>query len=222
VGSAPSAALWTVINDGAAAAAPVIDSIGAHGSSKSVKFAGSGPRLYIRNSSVIGTLGPVVHARYYVRFGNALPGGHAAFMVTHPTTDFSESNELRLGTQMGQTVALHWNVADDSANLPIIWNGDPYSLTPMANTWYCIEVTINTSNGHLNVSVDGTAVAGLTADGVPTDNIDKDWVNGGNRVTKFYTALADFNLGWRNFGGGEPITVWFDDVALSSGPIGCN
>jgi hypothetical protein len=143
-------------------------------------------------------------------------------MVTHPTTDFSESNELRLGSQMGQTVALHWNVANDAANLPMIYNGDPASFTPGINTWYCVEATINTSNGHLNVSVDGTDISGLTNDGVATATLDADWVNAGTSVTRFYTALADFNLGWRNFNGSDAITVWFDDVALSSGPIGCS
>jgi hypothetical protein len=216
VGMPPNPALWTKIPTAAGGTA-TIDSIGAHGSGRSLKIV-SPDRLYFRNSTVIGTLGAIAHVRFYVRFETALAQGHAAMIVTHPmmVDQYSQSNELRFGSQ---DMVFHWNTDTDAANLPDVSPmGDAASFRPVAATWYCIELTINTS-GNLGVSIDGTNQAGLTADGVATPNIDQAWV--GSAVTlQRYTALADFNFGWQSYGSGG-LTLWFDDVSLSSSPIGC-
>ena len=219
VGGAPNTALWTVVNGNGSSDTATIDSIGANGTSKSVMIE-SGDRIYIRNSSVIATLGPVVHARFYVRFMMTLPQGHAAFIATHPTPadQYTQTPEFRLGSQ---DMVLHWNNTQGDVNIPDVSpQGDALSLMPAANTWYCLELTINTSNGHLNVSVNGNDVAGLTEDGVSTANVDDSWLGTGS-VTSTYSTLADFSLGWASYGGGG-MNLWFDEIALSPNPIGCN
>jgi hypothetical protein len=215
-GAGPSSALWTVIPSSPSGTATV-DTIGAHGSSHSLKVV-SPDRLYLRNSTVIGTLGSMVHVRFYARFATTLGQGHGALIVTHPmpVDQYSQSNELRFGSQ---DMVFHWNTDSDAANIPDVSpSGDAASFMPMANTWYCIELVINT-NGNLNVSIDKNDQPGLTEDGVPTANIDQAWVGSSASLMR-YTMLADFNFGWESYGGGA-LTVWYDDVALSSGPIGC-
>ncbi|MEI9950086.1 MAG: hypothetical protein WDO74_14220 [Pseudomonadota bacterium] len=216
VGSPAKSSLWTLVPSAASGSATV-DSIGAHGSSHSLKVV-SPDRLYLRNTSVIGTLGAVVHVRFYLRLGSTLADGHGAMIVTHPTMvdQYNQSNELRFGSQ-GQV--FHWNTDSDAANIPDVSpNGNAASFKPAANTWYCVELTINT-NGHLNSAIDGMDVPGLTADGTATPNIDQAWVGSAASLAR-YTALADFSFGWQSYGGGA-LTVWYDDVALSSTPIGC-
>jgi hypothetical protein len=212
----PNAALWTIIPPSPSGSA-TIDTIGAHGSAHSLKVVGT-DRVYLRNSSVIPTLGPVVHARFYVRFMSALTGGHGAMVVTHPSDVglYTPAPELRFGSQ---DTVFHWNTDSDQANIPDVSpNGRAASFAPVANTWYCIELTINT-NGHLNVSIDGNDISGLAEDGVATPDIDQAWITGGASLTR-YATLFDFNVGWQSFGAG-PMTLWFDDVALSASPIGC-
>ena len=216
VGSPPSSALWTLVPSSASGTA-TIDSMGAHGSAHSLKVV-SPDRLYLRNTSVIGTLGNVVHVRFYVRFAAALAAGHGALIVMHPTMvdQYSQSNELRFGSQDS---VFHWNTDSDAANIPDVSpNGDMTSVKPVADTWYCVELTVNT-NGHLNAAVDGMDVAGLTEDGTPTANIDQAWVGSTDSLAR-YKTLADFNFGWQSYGGGA-LTLWYDDVALSGSPIGC-
>ena len=195
-----------------------IDTIGAHGSGHSLKV-DSPDRLYVRNSSVIGTLGPVVHVRFYARFSAALPANHGAIIVTHPTAvdEFAQQPELRFGSQ---DAVFHWNTDSDSANIPTVGPGDSSSVGVTPNTWYCFELTINSSNGNLNVAINGNDVAGLTEDGVATTNIDDAWVNSTQSLMR-YMAFGDFNFGWQSYGAG-PMTIWFDDVALSGAPIGCS
>jgi hypothetical protein len=213
----PNATRWTMIPTAAGGTA-TIDTMGAHGSAHSLKVV-SPDRLYLRNSTVIGTLGPVVHVRFYARFGAALPMGHGAIVVTHPmpVDQYSQQNELRFGSQ---DAVFHWNTDTDQANLPDVSpNGDAASFKPVANIWYCFELTMNSGNGHLNVSVDGTDVPGLAEDGVATANIDQAWVGSAQSLAR-YSAFADFNVGWQSYGGGA-MTIWFDDVALSAAQIGC-
>jgi hypothetical protein len=218
VGGQPSSTLWTVINGaGQSSATATIDSIGAHGSSKSVKIV-AGSRYWLRNSTVIGTLGSVVHARFYVRFGNQPPNGHSALFSTDPMVvgQYNDFPQLRFGVQ---DMVFHWNT-DVDANIPNIdpTNGDPLSFKPDINAWYCVELTINT-DGHLNVSVDGQDYPGLAEDGVATTYVDQDWV-GSSATLMRYSTLAEFAIGWVPFGG-DMMTLWFDDVALSQSAIGC-
>jgi hypothetical protein len=217
VGAAPSASLWTQI-PAAASGTATIDAIGARGSARSLKVV-SADRLYLRNSTVIGTLGPVVHVRFFARFASALGGGHGAMVVTHPVAvdQYTQQPELRFGSQ---DMVFHWNTDTDQANLPDVSpNGDAASFRPVANTWYCVELTINRGNGHLNVSIDGADVPGLTEDGVATPDIDQAWVGSTLSLSR-YAAFADFNIGWQSYGAGAQ-TIWFDDIALAGAPIGC-
>jgi hypothetical protein len=217
VGSPPNSALWTLIPTSASGTATV-DAMGAHGSAHSLKVV-SPDRLFLRNTSVIGTLGPIAHVRFYVRFGSTLGTGHGALIVTHPTMvdQYTQSNELRFG---GQDQVFHWNTDSDAANIPDVSpNGDMASLKPAADTWYCIELTIDTS-GNLSTSIDGTDIAGLKEDGTPTANVDQAWIGSSASLAR-YKTLADFNFGWQSFGAGA-LTLWYDDVALSASPIGCN
>jgi hypothetical protein len=219
VGGAPSASLWTVINgNNGANSAASIDGMGAHGSGKSVKITTSN-RFWLRNSSVIGTLGSVVHARFYVQFGTTLPTGHSGIFSTDPSKldMYTDQPQLRFGVQDS---VFHWNTNTDAANIPDVSpQGDALSLKPAINTWYCVELVMNSSNGHLSVSIDGNDVPGLDEDGVATANVDASWVASTASIA-IYNAFAEFNIGWVPFNGGSE-TLWFDDVALSAGPIGC-
>lgn len=219
VGGAPSSTLWTVINgNNGANSAASIDSMGAHGSGKSVKITTSN-RFWLRNSSVIGTLGSVVHARFYVQFGTTLPTGHSGIFSTDPSKldMYTDQPQLRFGVQDS---VFHWNTNTDAANIPDVSpQGDALSVKPATGTWYCVELTMNSTNGHLGVSINGNDVPGLDEDGVATANVDSSWVASTASIA-VYNAFAEFNIGWVPFNGGSE-TLWFDDVALSSNPIGC-
>jgi polysaccharide lyase-like protein len=216
VGSPPKSSLWTLVPASASGSA-MVDATGAHGSTRSLKIV-SPDRLFLRNTTAIGTLGPVAYVRFYLRLATTLADGHGAMIVTHPmmVDQYSQSNELRFGSQ---DKVFHWNTDSDAANIPDVGpNGDATSFKPAADTWYCVALTINT-NGHLNASIDGVDVPGLTADGAATANIDQSWVASSASLSR-YTMLADFNFGWQSYGGGA-LTLWYDDVALSATPISC-
>jgi hypothetical protein len=130
---------------------------------------------------------------------------------------YTDQPQLRFGVQDS---VFHWNTDTDAANIPDVSpQGDALSFKPATGTWYCIELTMNGSNGHLNVSIDGTDIPGLAEDGVATANVDTSWVASSASIMR-YSTFAEFSIGWVPFNGGTE-TIWFDDVALSSSPIGC-
>ena len=218
VGS-PPASSWTIINNEGASSSVAIDGIGAHGSSKSLKVVGSN-RVWARNTTAIGTLGPKVYARFWVRFEKALATSHSAFIAMNPMTvdQYNQNFELRMG---GQDAVFHWNNAINDHNVPPVSpNGDSKSFKPAAGTWYCVELSIDKPNGFLGASVDQKVIEGLTQDGVATPDIDSEWL-ADPAIKAKYATLADFAVGWASYGAGGN-TVWFDDVALSNSPIGCD
>ncbi|MEV7891010.1 hypothetical protein [Streptomyces sp. NPDC088357] len=80
--------------------------------------------------------------------------------------------------------------------------------------WLCLQFQIDTAAQSMRTSVTGQEVAGLHVDGVATRNIDRQWL--ARRAPPRPTGL---HLGWESYGAGDD-TLWFDDVALSSSPIG--
>lgn len=63
--------------------------------------------------------------------------------------------------------------------------------------------------------VDDREVAGLHVDGVTTHNVDGQWLARG-----IPPRPTGPRLGWESHSTGDD-TLWFDDVALGSSPIGC-
>jgi hypothetical protein len=155
--------------------------------------------------------GNVWFARFYVRHSTALPAAHVTMVAMRDGAD--GGRDLRMG---GQNSRLQWNRESDDQTLPVQSpNGVAMSVPLATNTWTCVEFMVNGSNGQMQTWVNGTDVPGLHEDGVPTPDIDQQWLG-----RTFRPALTDFRLGWESYGVGAD-TLWYDDVAVSSTRVGC-
>ncbi|TNH27253.1 cellulose-binding protein, partial [Micromonospora orduensis] len=213
-GSTPSGD-WTVVSpDCSGAGTATIDTTTAHSGSRAVRINGAAGycnHVFIRSAKNLSSVGSVRYARIWVRHTTAQPTDHTT-MVT--MADAADGNrDLRLG---GQNGALQWNRASDDATLPEQSPaGVAQSLPLPTNRWACVEFMVDGSAGQLRTWLDGSAVTGLTADGVPTHDIDGQWYN-----RTWRPQLTDLKLGWESYGGGAD-TLWYDDVAVGSSRIGC-
>ncbi len=215
VGMPPDSNKWTatVLSDCMSnAPKPVIDASQHHSGAQSLKVAGTASYCdyaMVGNSAAFKALGNVVYGRYYVRFETALPAGHTAFMIFPDTMN---GHALRMG---GQNSALQWNRQSDDATLPSQSPaGIALSKPPPVATWTCLEFMIDQTQGLITTWLDDTLVTGLVADATPTADVDMAW------GTAYKPALTGVNIGWQNYGAG-PMTLWFDDFALSSTRIHC-
>ena len=209
-----STATWTVTHpDCSGAGRATYDATVAHSGSKSLRIDGAAGycnHVFVRNTSLLPS-GNVWFVRYWVRHTTALPASHITTVALQDAAD--GNRDLRFG---GQNGALQWNRGSDDATLPEQSpNGVAQSRPLPVNTWNCVEFKVDGTNGTMQTWLNGTSVPGLLQDGVPTHDIDGQWLN-----KTYRPRLTDLKLGWESYGEGAD-TLWYDDVAASTSRIGC-
>jgi hypothetical protein len=186
-----------------------VDRTVAHTGAASLRIDGAAGycnHVFARNTSILGTAGPVWWVRYYVRHTTALPAAHTTAVAL---TDAADGNrDLRFG---GQNGALQWNRSSDDATLPEQSPAGVALSAPLpVNTWNCVEFVVDGTDGTMRTWLNGVEVPGLTQDGVPTHDIDGQWLNRAYRP-----RLVDLKLGWESYGEGAD-TLWYDDVVAGA------
>jgi hypothetical protein len=77
---------------------------------------------------------------------------------------------------------------------------------------------VSKTTGQIETWYNGTLVPGLTEDGVPTADIDSQWLSGSG--ANWRPNLTDLKLGWESYS--DPTdSLYIDDVALGTARIGC-
>ncbi|MCK1804607.1 cellulose-binding domain-containing protein [Micromonospora sp. R42106] len=213
-GSTPSGD-WSVVSpDCSGAGTATVDTTTTHSGSRAIRINGAAGycnHVFVRTTKNLSALGSVRYARIWVRHTTAQPTDHTTMITMSDAAD--GNRDLRLG---GQNGALQWNRASDDATLPEQSPAGVAQSVPLpTNRWACLEFMVDGSAGQLRTWLDGVAVTGLTADGVPTHDIDGQWYN-----RTWRPQLTDLKLGWESYGGGAD-TLWYDDVAMGATRIGC-
>lgn len=189
-----------------------VDSSVSHSGGKSVRIDGrAGYCNHVFLATTRGMTGSGLYVRFYVRHTTALPESHVTFAAMKDTADGGK--DLRMG---GQNRALQWNRESDDATLPEQSPAGVAQSVPLAvNQWSCVEFGITGSE--LRTWLNGNEVPGLRADGVPTPDVDAQWL----RRAGWRPSLANFRLGWESYGNGDD-TLWFDDIVMAPSRIGCS
>jgi hypothetical protein len=213
-GTVPSGSWQTTAPDCQGTGKVSVDTSVAYSGTRSLRVdggAGYCNHAFVASTRDLSSVGPVVYVRMRVRHTTALPTSHVTF-VSMP--DASQGGRaLRVG---GQNGALQWNRESDDATLPEQSPAGVALSTPLpTGRWLCLRFQIDTTAQSMGTWVDDREVAGLHVDGVPTQNVDGQWL--ARRTPPRPTGLR---LGWESYGTGDD-TLWFDDVALGSSPIGC-
>ncbi|MFI9155646.1 cellulose-binding domain-containing protein [Streptomyces sp. NPDC053367] len=191
-----------------------VDTSVAHSGGRSLRIdgrAGYCNHAFVAATADLSSVGPVLHVRMWVRHTTALPAAHVTFVSLPDTSQGGRS--LRVG---GQNGALQWNRESDDATLPAQSPAGVALSRPLpTGSWQCLRFAIDTTAPRLDTWLGADQIPGLHADGVPTQDIDQQWL--ARTTPPRPTALR---LGWESYGVGDD-TLWFDDVAVGSTPIGC-
>ncbi|MFJ4806180.1 cellulose-binding domain-containing protein [Streptomyces murinus] len=212
-GTTPSGAWQFTAPDCQGTGTVTVDTSVAHSGGKSIRVdgkAGYCNHAFVATTADLSSVGPV-YLRMWVRHTTALPAGHVAFVSVPDSSQGGKA--LRIG---GQNGALQWNRELDDATLPAQSPAGVAQSAPLpTGSWQCLRFMVDTSNGHLDTWLGDQQIPGLHQDGVPTADIDQQWLS---RTTA--PRPTGLRLGWESYGGGDD-TLWFDDVAVGSAPIGC-
>lgn len=215
-GSTPSGAWQVSYPNCQGTGIATVDHTIAHSGTTSVRIDGHNGycnHVFIDAQNAFTGVGTDIHVRFFVRHTTALPTGHVAFAAMKDTND--GGNDLRMG---GQNGALQWNRQSDDATLPAQSPaGVALSMPLPTNQWECVEFEVNEAQGTMDTWLNGTLVQGLHLDGVPTQDVDSQWIQS---RPNWRPALADLRLGWESYAGDDD-TLWFDDVAVGAQQIGC-
>jgi hypothetical protein len=206
---------WAVsYPDCSGAGTATIDKTVAHGGTTSLRVDGAAGycnHVFVRNTSLLAGTSTLWYARYWVRHTTALPAAHVTAVAMQDSADGNK--DLRFG---GQNAALQWNRASDDATLPEQSPAGVALSAPLpVGSWNCVEFKVDGGTGTMETWLNGTSVPGLVEDGVPTHDIDSQWLN-----RTWRPRLTDLRLGWESYGEGAD-TLWYDDVAVAAGRIGC-
>lgn len=206
---------WAVTYpDCSGAGRAAFDTAVAHGGSTSLRVDGAAGycnHVFVRNTALLSAAGSAMFVRYWVRHTTALPAAHVTTVALQDAAD--GNRDLRFG---GQNGALQWNRASDDATLPEQSPAGVALSTPLpVGSWQCVEFKVDGTNGTMETWLNGTSVPGLVEDGVPTHDIDSQWLN-----RTWRPRLTDLRLGWESYGEGAD-TLWYDDVAVGTARVGC-
>jgi hypothetical protein len=168
--------------------------------------------VFLKSTRDLSGIGSTWFGRFYVRHSTALPAAHVTFLAMRDAND--GGRDLRMG---GQNGALQWNRQSDDATLPEQSPAGVAQSQPLATSrWVCVELKVDGAAGTLQTWTDGAEIPGLRVDGVPTADVDRQWLSRAG----WRPALTDLRLGWESYGVGAD-TLWFDDVAWGPARIGC-
>jgi Tfp pilus assembly protein PilE len=189
----------------------------AHSGAKSVVVNGGATycnHVFVDDTADLPAAAPTWYVRFWFRHTTALPTNHVTFLAMNDSA--AGNTALRLGAQNG---ALVWNRQSDDATLPAQSPaGVAQSVVVPTGVWECLEFSVSRTTGQIHTWYNGTAVPGLTEDGVPTPDIDAQWLSGSG--ANWRPNLTDLKLGWESYSNPTD-TIYFDDVALSTARIGC-
>ncbi|MFE6037173.1 cellulose-binding domain-containing protein [Streptomyces sp. NPDC056452] len=213
-GPAPSGAWQFTAPDCQGTGTAAVDTAVAHSGSRSLRVDGGTGycnHAFVASTADLSSVGPVMHVRMWVRHTTTLPAAHVTFVSLPDSSQAGRS--LRVG---GQNGALQWNRESDDATLPAQSPvGVALSRPLPTGSWQCLRFAIDTTAPGLDTWLGDEQIPGLHADGVPTQDIDQQWL--ARTAPPRPTALR---LGWESYGTGDD-TLWFDDVTVGSAPIGC-
>lgn len=214
-GPTPAGRWSTITPNCAGAGAAAISTATAHTGTHSLQVNGTDGycnHVFVDDTADPSAAGATWYVRFWIRHTTALPTGHVTFLAMNDGA--AGNTDLRLG---GQNGALMWNRQSDDATLPDQSPaGVAQSVQLPVNVWTCVEFSVGATDGQLHTWVNGSAVPGLTEDGVPTPNVDDQWLG-----RSWRPKLTDLKLGWESYGGGGPDGLWFDDVALGASRLDC-
>ncbi len=226
----PSSSLWSLIgtmgcsgtgNPSAPVVYPiVVDNSQAHSGSNSVKITGGdscGP-LMVNTSAFAKLTGGEVYGRLWVHMSDTtMTFDHAALAALGLKATISPGDQtsyLQLASEGAgnSTNVLMWQTTDGNILPNKNAAGGAESTYVAATGFTCIEFHTSQATGQIETWVNGNLISGLSDPPAPA--------NASQWTAPSPFTLTGLGLGWILFSG-EMMTLWFDDVALSSSRIGC-
>jgi len=183
----------------------VDSSVPAHSGVKSVHVHGSGYQtlLAYHDSAILPQIGGKFYVRAFVRFGEAMTGGHNTFVIADTFAAPGAGNTLRLGEMNSMLMMTVGGDAHGYLSNQNYYNDHLPGVAFAAQADTCLELLLDAPNTTIDVWVEGKEVPDLHVTNLAHEN---------------YDAIR---FGFEKYAG--PVAdLWFDDIAIGTQAIGCD
>lgn len=202
-GMPPAAPRWKTAFNGSATIT-VDGTTPAHSGSKSVhvKTTGSYQAFFVLSDAV--TFPARVYFRTYMRLGAPMSSGHNTYFKSGAAATASSDHETRVGV-MNAMLMINQPAADRGvlSNKNYYSDGNKPGVVFTPQTWVCVEVLADPAKSEIDLWVDGKEVPDLHL---------TDWMQ---------DPIGALRFGFEKYAGPD-VDLWYDDIAVSGQPIGCN
>ncbi|MGC4087018.1 MAG: hypothetical protein QM756_03775 [Polyangiaceae bacterium] len=203
-GSAPPSP-WTIALNGMGTV--VVDATtAAHSGSKSVHVSSKGGYqtfFALTGSPVFPAANGALYMRLYIRLDAPMTGGHNTYYKAGAAGATSSEHETRVGV-MNAMLMINQPAGDRGflSNQNYYSDGNKPGVVFPEKTWTCVEAFFDPPHSTFDIWVNGKEVPDLHR---------TDWQQ---------DALGVFHFGFEKYAGPDA-DIWYDDIAVSAAPIGC-
>ena len=205
VGMPPPAPAWALSLNGAGTV--VLDgTTPAHSGGKSVHVNSGGgyQTFFVLEGAPVFPAAAALYLRVYVRLGAAMSSGHNTYYKAGAPGAPSSDHETRIGV-MNSMLMINQPAGDRGflSNQNYYNDGNKPGVVFAPQRWTCVEALFDPTHSTFDIWVDGKEVPDLHR---------TDWQQ---------DPLGSFHFGFEKYAGPDA-DVWYDDIAVSEGPIGCD
>lgn len=197
---------WTLVMNGPYGTALVDSTTPAHSGSKSVRVDSLGNYqtfFAITGAPVFPASTPALYARVYLRLDEPMTGGHNTYFKAGAAGASSSDNETRLGVMINMLMINQPSGDRGFLSNDNYWNDNLAGVVVEEHTWTCIEGFFDPPHSTVQFWVNEVEVTDLHV---------TDWKQ---------DTLGAFHFGFESYAGPEA-TLWYDDIVISTEPIGCD
>jgi hypothetical protein len=178
----------------------------AHSGSKSVHVNSAGGYqtfFALSGAPVFPPAGGLLYLRLYIRLGAAMTSGHNTYYKAGAAGMNSSEHETRVGV-MNAMLMINQPAGDRGflSNQNYYTDGMKPGVVFAPTTWTCVEALFDPPHSTFDIWVEGKEVPDLHR---------TDWQQ---------DPLGSFHFGFEKYAGPDA-DIWYDDIAVSASPIGC-
>ena len=204
VGQAPPAPRWKVSLNGMGSVA-IDDSVAAHSGKKSVHVASRGgyQTFFALSGAPVFPATGALYLRLFIRLGAPMSPGHNTYYKAGAGGSPSSEHETRVGV-MNSMLMINQPAGDRGflSNQNYYTDGNKPGVVFAPQSWTCVEALFDPAHSAFDIWVDGKEVPDLHR---------TDWQQ---------DPLSVFHFGFEKYAGPD-VDIWYDDIAVSTQPIGC-
>jgi hypothetical protein len=201
---------WTESHIGGNGTIAIDTTRGANGSRSSLRVDGNGvfhTMLQLALPAAVRTANEF-YARAFVRVDQTPGNGH--FVWIEAGTSSNDSHEIRFGSNIG-LLQINQFGGPAGGDRDIRDRGRQL----VATQWHCVEIFFDGAPESMQVFLDGAETALSTTNFTAQRQGSE---GNGTPLSDWMPPFEAIRFGWELSGS----TIWYDDIALSSSPIGCD